>query len=257
MRVRSITPIRVPDDELERRRSRYTLLSPPGVTVHLDNLADGPFTPWQLDTDAEVASSSDLVLAMALETDPAEFDLVLPDCILDPAVRRGLPEPVPIVGILQLAATHLALLGGSFTAVTRNGTIADELADRVRIYGLDRHFLGVDVLELDLAASQDDSRWNAALAPSRLAAAERGAFAVINGCSAVNVEEGADGVPVVDPTGMALRLLGASALVMDVNESLRRRSKTVMRTFNPPGRGRSLAGRYGVDARPGDSWSTS
>lgn len=215
MRVRSITPIRVPDDELERRRKRYARLSPPGVTVHLDNLVDGPSTPWQLDTDADVATSSDLVLDMALDTDPAEFDLVLPDCVLDPAVQRASTEPVAIVGILQLTATHLALLGRSFTAVTRNGAIADELADRVRVYGLDRHFLGVDVLELDFAAIQDESRWHAALAPSRLAAAERGASAVINGCSAVDVQEGAAGAPAVDPTGLALRLLGASAVVVD------------------------------------------
>lgn len=214
MRVRSITPIRVPDDELERRRARYARLAPPGVQLRLDNLADGPTTPRQLDTDEQVATSSDLVLAMALDTDPDEFDLVLPDCVLDPAVRRAPREPVPIVGILQLAATHLGLLGRSFTAVARNRAIADELAGRVRIYGLDRHFLGVDVLDLDFASIRDESRWHAALSPARRDAGERGAAVVINGCSAVDVQDDADGVPAVDPTGLALRLLGASSPVV-------------------------------------------
>lgn len=211
MRVRSITPIRVPDDELARRRARYDQLAPHGVEVHLDNLADGPTTPWQLDTDEDVATSNDLVLAMALDTDPEAYDLVLPDCVLDPAVRRMEVEPVPIVGILQLASTHLALLGRAFTAVTRNRAIADELADRVRAYGVDDRFLGVDVLDLDFAAIQDESRWHAALAPARLTATERGASAVINGCSAVDVHPDDAGAPAVDPTAMALRLLGATA----------------------------------------------
>lgn len=214
MRVRSITPIRVPDDELARRRSRYARLAPPGVTVHLDNLPDDAATPWQLDTDDDVARSNELVLAMALETDPGDFDLVLPDCVLDPGVARVDDEAVPIVGILQLAATHVAMLGRSFTAVTRNRAIADELADRVRAYGLDDRFLGVDVLELDFTAIRDESRWHRALAPSRLAAARRGASAVINGCSAVDVDSDDAGAPAVDPTALALRLLGASAATL-------------------------------------------
>ena len=42
MRLRAITPIVVPDDELARRQIRYDELCPPGVTLHLDNLAAGP-----------------------------------------------------------------------------------------------------------------------------------------------------------------------------------------------------------------------
>lgn len=218
MRVRSITPIRVPEDELQRRRERYARLAPPGVVVHLDNLVDGPATPWRLESEEDVTRSSDLVLAMALATDPDEFDLVLPDCVLDPAVARVPDEPVPIVGILQLVATNLALLGRPFTAVTRNRAIADELAARIDAYGLADPFHGVDVLDLDFEAIQDDRRWHAALAPARMAALHRGARAVINGCSAVDVDDDAPGAPAVDPTGLALRLLGASVGVVGAGD---------------------------------------
>jgi len=216
VRVRSITPIRVPDDELARRRARYARLAPPGVEVHLDNLDDGPSTPRQLEDDDDVDTSNDLVLAMALATDPAEFDLVLPDCVLDPAVGRleAGAEPVPIVGILQLTASHLAARGLAFTAVTRNRAIADELADRIHAYGHDDHFLGVDELDLDFDAIRDERRWHDALGPSRVAARDRGAAAVINGCSAVDVDDDAPGATVVDPTALALRLLGASATIV-------------------------------------------
>jgi len=236
VRVRSITPIRVPDDELDRRRDRYARLAPAGVDVRLDNLLDGPSTPWQLETEEDVATSSDLVLAMALATDAAEFDLVLPDCVLDPAVARVRQEPVPIVGILQLVATNLSLLGRSFTAVTRNRAIANELADRIEAYGLSGHFHGVDVLDLDFEAIQDERRWHAALAPSRMAALERGAEAVINGCSAVDVDDDAPGAPAVDPTGLALRLLAASAGIIGGAAGMAPGLEPVPDTLPDPGR---------------------
>ena len=253
MRVRSITPIRVPDEELERRRERYARLAPPGVVVHLDNLVDGPDTPWQLETEDDVQTSSDLVLTMALATDPDDFDVVLPVCVLDPAVQRAADEPVPIVGILQLVATNLALVGRSFTAVTRNRAIADELADRIEVYGLAGHFHGVDVLDLDFEAIRDDRRWQAALAPSRLAALERGAGAVINGCSAVEVDDDAPGAPAVDPTAMALRVLGALSGMVGGSDAPRGGARRDVEAepvssptgLSPAGAGRSPAADHG------------
>lgn len=224
MRIRSITPIRVPPGELDRRRDRYARLAPPGVHVHLDNLVDTPDTPMKLDTAQDVAASNDLVLAMARHTDPQAFDVILPDCVLDPAVARDSDLPVPIVGILQLTTTHLSMFDQPFTAVTRNRAIADELAARVEAYGLAHSFLGVDVLELDLAAIQDEDRWQAAMAPACSAASSRGASMVINGCSAVDVPTRRLGVVTVDPTALALRLMGTMTDIIgpptDANDRL-------------------------------------
>ncbi len=208
MKVRSITPIHVPDDELARRRQRYARLAPAGVEIHLDDLGRGPEVPRRLDDAASIEVSSDLVLAMALATDPSDFDLVLPDCVLDPAVRRAEVEPVPIVGILELAAGHLAVLRQPFTVVTRNDAIGAEAIDRLELYGLADWVVSSDVLDLDFDAIADEGRWDDALAPVRREAGRRGAHAVINGCSAVDVAAG-DGATVVDPTHLALQVLGA------------------------------------------------
>ena len=56
----------------------------------------------------------------------------------------------------------------------------------------------------------DDARWVAALGGAVDALAGDGAELVVNGCSAVDLD-GADPfpVPVVDPTALALRLIGA------------------------------------------------
>lgn len=210
MKVRSITPILVPDEELRRRQERYDRLAPPGMEIHLENLS-GTAVPRQLATVEDVDASNRLVLDMALATDPGSFDIVLPDCVLDPAVGRGVDEPVPIVGMLALGAAHLRGLGLRYSAVTRNTAIGDELADRIAAYGLDDAFAGVDVLDLDLDAIRDERRWQESLAPARQRAAERGTGAIINGCSAVNLPDEGGGAAVVDPTQLALRLLGATS----------------------------------------------
>ena len=211
MRIRAITPITVSDDELERRRSRYHRLSPAGVLVELENLRDGP---RQLETVEDVERSDRLVLDTASSTDPQRYDLVLPDCVLDPGVRSGKETPVPVVGILALSAAYLAALGRRFSAVTRNQAIGDELVRRIGIYGLQDNFAGLDVLELDFAAISDEARWHDALRPARTEMAARGVDTIINGCSAVEVPGGGDGAALIDPTRLALALLSAGATVV-------------------------------------------
>lgn len=215
LRVRSITPIDVPPDELVRRQERYDRLTPPPVTVTLHNIGDG--APTALNTEADIRASDQRVTELASATDPERFDVVVPDCVLDPGVDGD--APVPVVGLLRLAAGHCGAFGLPFGSVTRNPAIGAELARRLRQYGLDRHHVGNDVLALDIEAIADDRRWQAALAAARDRFAQRGAAAVLNGCSAVDLadpqDESATAVasttaPVVfDPTRLALQLLAA------------------------------------------------
>ena len=211
LRLRAITPIHVDDAELERRRARYTALAPASVQVHLDNLSANSEVPRQLDTADAIAASDALVVEAARRTDPAEFDAVLPDCVLDPGLDRLRNEgfPLPVIGITELAATAAVAVGGRLAAVARNAAIADELERRIRQYGLGSRFAGVHVLGLSFADIADDARWNAALDDAAKHFAGSGVTAILNGCSAVEVRVGT-GVPVFDPTRAALTLLGAA-----------------------------------------------
>ena len=211
LRLRAITPIHVDDAELERRQARYTALAPAGVQVHLDNLPADPDVPRQLDTADAIAASDALVFEAARRTDPAEFDAVMPDCVLDPGLDRLRDEgfPLPVIGITELAATATLAVGGRLAAVARNAAIADELERRIRHYGLGSRFAGVHVLGLSFADIADDVRWNAALDDAALRFAGSGVTAILNGCSAVEVRVGT-GVPVFDPTRASLTLLGAA-----------------------------------------------
>jgi Asp/Glu/hydantoin racemase len=211
MRVKAITPIRVTDQELARRQRRYDAFAGGELRITVANLPDGPDTPRQLAVAADIEASDALTIAEARRTDPAEFDAVLPDCVLDPGVATLAGDaPLPVYGITRLAGGYLGSLGRPFAAVTRNPAIGEELVARVKHYGLEGAFAGLFVLDLAFEDIDDDRRWNAALDRVRDELDGQDVAGILNGCSAVDVRP-AHGPPVVDPTRLALRLLRLGA----------------------------------------------
>jgi len=208
VRIRAITPIRVGATELARRQRRYRRLSPAAIEVTLVDLEDGPDVPRALETEDDVRRSERLVVAEARRTNAEEFDVVLPDCVLDPGVGVGADTPVPLVGILSLTAHLLAGTGARFAALTRNEAIAAELAAKVRYYGLADRLTEVRVLGLDVASIPDDSAWADAIGR---AVGDLPVATVVNGCSAVELQPHRSGPVIVDPTATALRVLGLVA----------------------------------------------
>jgi Asp/Glu/hydantoin racemase len=206
VRIHAVTPIHVTADELARRQARYDALCPPGLHVELHDI--GPAAPRALDTAEQVRESERLVVE-ALTAAPAGYDVLLPDCVLDPGVDR-LQGRLPVVGILRLSLGWQVLTGRRAGAVARNKAIADELTDKVAAYGWSGSFTGVRVLDLDVHAIADAQRWDDAVGGALAALEADGAAAVINGCSAVDVPD-RPGLPVVDPTALALRVLAAGA----------------------------------------------
>lgn len=226
MKLKSITPIRVTAAELARRQARYAELSPPGVEIQLVNLPDEPDVPHKLESADDIAASDKLVAAEITRTDPREHDAVMPDCVLDPGVvSTAGTAPVPVFGILHLAAGFLALMGHRFGAMTRNQPIAEELHDCLRRYSLDSQFDQVAVLDLSFDDIEDHQTWNAAIDQVRDRFSGRSVQAVVNGCSAVTVRPHESGVTVVDPTRLALQVLGLA----DANALLTARSSVLSR----------------------------
>lgn len=205
MRIKVITPIRVTEEELDRRQRRYRTLSPASVETTLFNLPEG--APRSLASERDIRTSERFVVEEAMRADPSEYDAVLPDCVLDPGLDELEREcPISTFGILKLSAGFLRLLGHDFASVTRNEPIGEELKSRLRAYGYADRFDGNAVLDLSFEDIADDVRWNAALEQTSERFAGTGTTAIINGCSAVEVEA-RDGVAVVDPTSLALRVL--------------------------------------------------
>lgn len=213
MRIKAITPILVSESELARRQARYRALSPSSVEVDVVNLPERPGVPRKLESARDIRASEELVTEEALRTDPSRRDVVLPDCVLDPGLDLLEAEsPVPAFGILKLSAGFLTLLDHRFAAFTRNQPIADELRDRLESYGFLPHFDRVSVLDLAFEDIANAEGWSGALREAGEQFSGSQTTAVINGCSAVEVRPQSErAVTVVDPTRLALTLLGAAA----------------------------------------------
>lgn len=208
MNILAFTPIWVSNDELVRRQERYDRFSPADVTVILRVPGDGSEVPRSLETADDVAASEEMLLHYFSQESGDGFDVFLPDCALDPVVDGPASAFVrPVFGILKLTAHFLASLGQSVGAVARNTAIANELDRKLVQYGLGvsgtTHVLGLSVADIS-----DDATW--ARATDAMLATTTAA-AVINGCSAVEVRPPSGGPSLVDPTAMALRLLGVAA----------------------------------------------
>jgi Asp/Glu/hydantoin racemase len=211
VRLVGVTPIVVSDGELRRRQTRYTELAPQGVTIDLVNLEDGP---TRLETSGEIRRSEDLVYEQVVRMDVGDYDGVFLDCVLDPALERLRTHlDIPVFGITNLASNVLGSLGLQMAAVARNRSIADELDARIEAFGWASRFSGVLVLDLSLEDISDTDLWNTTVSERVSAGDLDNVDVVINGCSAVEVNP-TGGPTVVDPTALALRLIGVGQTVL-------------------------------------------
>ncbi len=206
MHLLAITPIHVSAEELARRQARYDRLAPAGVTVHLEDLGDGPEVPRSLETAEDIEASEAALLDRFRTADTRGVDAFLPDCVLDPVVDNAAALPRPVHGIARLSAHFLAGLGGRLGAVARNKAIAAELDRRLSSYGVAAE--PTSILDLSVEDIADDAAWAAAVEHTlRGSAVDH----VINACSAVDVGEPAGGPQLFDPTWTALQLIGLRA----------------------------------------------
>lgn len=212
MRIRSMTPIRVSPEELQRRQARYDRILPEGWSLTLENMPSSDQSPDQLGTPQQIRDSEGVVLAAASGSDTDRFDAFLPDCVLDPAVPElDTAAGVAVLGITRTTAHFLAALGRRFGVITRNDVIGDEYRAVIERYGLADCFDDVYVLGLSVEDIANDALWNESIERVALEAAGRGTTILINGCSAVEVTVAGGSVRIVDPTALAFRVaeLGA------------------------------------------------
>lgn len=205
MRVYAVTPVHVCAEELARRQQRYDRISPAGVTVELHDV--GSAAPRTLETCADVRNSARLVSAALRTADDAGYDVLLPDCVLDPGVDGLAGElTTPVHGQFRLTLDHIPAARKLAGAVTKSRAVAEELAARAAAYGA--QLIATAILDLDGTAVGAHMRWLAALGTAVNELADAGAEMVINGCSAGELDNVRSGrIPLVDPAVAALQRL--------------------------------------------------
>ena len=208
MRLRAVAPLVLDPSEVARRQAHYTELAPDPLMIEMANLTYGP---QRLETDEDVRWSEEEVYNEALRTRWADYDGLLLDCVLDPALERLVRDaPVPVIGITRIASGYLAGLGHRFAAVARNRAIATELRQRLVDFGHESCLAAVEVLDLpfeDIARSQN---WHTALEPIVERLGHGSIDSVLNGCSAVGVRPG-EGPAIIEPMALALDLTAYAA----------------------------------------------
>jgi Asp/Glu/hydantoin racemase len=204
MRLLAITPIHVSDAELARRQARYDRLAPASVSVHLEDLGVGPDVPRALETGEDIAASESELVKRFAAVDASGVDAFLPDCVLDPVVDHQSSLPRPVFGIGRLSAHFLAGFGVRLGSVARNRAIAAELDRKMAGYGLETA-TSTAVLDLSVDDIADDAAWAEAVERT---VSHLDCDVVINACSAVEVSGERPGPVLVDPTRLALRMVG-------------------------------------------------
>jgi len=213
IRVKAIAPLQLDPEEVRRRQARYEAMATDRASITLVNL-DGPNAPQRLDSEEDIRRSEALVYAEMLRTSADDFDVLLPDCVLDPAVGDAFVTPVPTRGILQLASTALHQQGARYLGVTRNDAICNEFSQKIRDYGYAEDLQAIATLDVDFCFIADNRSWAKAMWPAIEQAQAGGLHYVLNGCSAVAIDDPVVGdVRVIDPTALALESLLTTATI--------------------------------------------
>jgi hypothetical protein len=200
----AITPIHVSEQELARRQRRYDGLAPAGLTVHLEDLGTGPDVPSALETAEDIVASEAAMLRRFSDAHLAGVDGFLPDCVLDPVVDHASTMARPVFGLGRLCAHFAAGFGVRLGAVARNHAIAAELDRKLGSYGIE---MAQATAVLDLAVDEiaDGPAWTEAVTRT---VRDLPCTSVINACSAVDIAGHRGGPVLLDPTRVALQLIG-------------------------------------------------
>lgn len=206
MRIFALTPIHVGHTELGRRQERYRRMLPEGIALELFDL--DPSAPSALDTREDIERGEAMMRERFREA-PSDFDVLLPDCVLDPGADFAAEFPLPYLGILRSTLKAIRHRQLRAAGVARNSAIAAALRARAFDYGFGTELSEVAVLGLDVGAITDHRAWAGALENQVRALTTRGYQAIVNGCSAVDVDD--DMAEVLDPLQVTFESLSASS----------------------------------------------
>lgn len=159
VRLRLVTAITVSDAQLAVRRAVYEAALPGHFDVTLVNAAtEGPATE-RIESRADLRSADEAVRSVLREE--IDADLLVPDCVLDPAYPDYDGAPVPVLGMFEAVAGHVRDRGRTFRVVARNEIMAARLTELSGHYGVDDTFGRAVALEVPSEHAFDASAWAA------------------------------------------------------------------------------------------------
>ena len=208
--VKIISPIKVDETDLRRRQIRYSEHALPDTKVKVFNLRDGPRT---LDSEEDMQWCEAAVLDEGMQTDSAEFDAILIDCVFDPALT-GLRDQgsVPAFGPMMLTLPLVRAVANRFSFVARAERQTEWLAEMAELYGFEDRLVSARALGITYEESRQPSIFDEAMSNQLTNAIQKdGAKAVVMGSTTMAISNAvtasAGDVPLFLPGMVGLRTM--------------------------------------------------
>lgn len=220
MKIRVINPT-ISEGLQEYTLAAYQGYASPGTDISHVFLRHGPES---IESDYDIAIAVPDILGHVLCAEQEGMDAVVIDCMSDPGLfaARELVS-IPVVGPAQASMSLAATLADRFSVIGILERDRSMVHNLWRLYDLGDRGASVRVVDIPVLSLHDDEEEliEAMIAQAALAISEDHAHAIVFGCTGMGglaepvqqglEERGFTGIPVIDPTGVALK--GAECLV--------------------------------------------
>jgi allantoin racemase len=216
MKIEIITPI-TGNEEHDAVMEVYQQYASPGTVLNIDFIERGPES---IESDFDSALAVPDILRISKKAEAAGMQAIIIDCMGDVGLYavRELVD-IPVVGPAQASMSLAATLADHFSVI---GVLERDRAtfhNTWRLYDLTGRGASVRVVNIPVLSLHDDDSQliDAITHQALLAVIEDGAHAIVLGCTGMGgkfaravqhglEEAGYAGVPVIDPTGVALKM---------------------------------------------------
>lgn len=210
LRVKIISPIKIDEADLRRRRMRYSSHAGPDTNIEVFNLPEGPTS---LSTPGDILFCEHAVFQEGMRTDKNDFDAILIDCVFDPAVSALKEQaPMSVFGPMQVTLPLVLLVADKFSFVARAERQTLWLADLARRYGYGGSMASARFLGISYQESRKPKIFDQAMKKQlSKVVSEDGAQAVVMGSTTMVLEDdvvaAAGAAPLFLPGMIALRVI--------------------------------------------------
>jgi allantoin racemase len=214
MKIRVINPT-ISEEFQDRILANYNTRASADTEISAVFLEHGPAS---IECDYDVALAAPDILGHVIRAEHEGMDAVVIDCMGDPGLfaARELVR-IPVVGAAQASMTLAATLADRFSIIGILERDRTTFRNLWRLYDLAARGASVRVIDIPVLSLHDDDEEliKAIITHGELAISEDHAHALVFGCTGMGgltdpverglAEKGYAGVPVIDPTGVALK----------------------------------------------------
>jgi len=220
IRIRVVGPV-VPGSKAPKTVSEYARAAPPGCSVDVVYLEEGPAS---IEDERDEIFAAPGTIARVQEAQREGIDAVVISCMLDPGLHAARESVhIPVLGPAQTSMHVAAMLAGDFSIITVTQSLIAPLQRRARQYGLSaclKSIYSLDIPVLDVESNRAEVR-NRVFQASRRAIEQDGASSIILGCTRLSglaeelhqeLKRLGMNLPILDPALLSIRL--AACLVL-------------------------------------------